>query len=131
MIVEMIVFLPMLILAALFRNTKSSSSSRVKKMKSLLKAEIHQETKSFKFAWWFKIVLYFFSFTCMSITILFIIIMGLFNFVLKFRIFNSFHVQQLNSLRKRFKLLNMEMFEDVYLLMFSKPHFVKNKSYFF
>jgi hypothetical protein len=48
-------------------------------MKTLLKAEIQKETKSFKFAWWLKIVLYFFSFMCMIIAIVFIIIRGKFN----------------------------------------------------
>ncbi len=75
------IILPFFLLTVAFRRTKSlKESSREQKMNTLLNAKTREETKALKesilFPWWFKIVLYLLSFTCMAISILLIIIKG-------------------------------------------------------
>jgi hypothetical protein len=86
------ILLPFLFFTVVFRWTKSlNESSRKEKFKTLLNAKIHEETKALKesiiITWWFKIVLYLMSFTCMTISILLIIIKGKFEFFM----FDSFN----------------------------------------
>ena len=85
MVTDLIIFLPLTLLTLLFRKTFSKSqlnlvSARVEKLKKNLHDENQGEklkmSKSFKFPWWLKIGLFAISFTCMTLSIVFVIVIG-------------------------------------------------------
>jgi hypothetical protein len=96
-IVEIITFVPLIVLVILFKKTKSRQkrSTQFKKMLQketnldsdikILKMKSNQVTKKklFKFPWPFKIVLYLVSFLSMGFSILFVLFKGLFHRNLK------------------------------------------------
>ena len=60
--------------------TMNQEIQKKREIKSAQGAENSQ--KEFKFPWWFKIVLYLFSFICMGVSIALILIKGDFNYLL-------------------------------------------------
>jgi hypothetical protein len=76
-LIDILTYFPLLFLAFLFRRVKS----REKKKKTTpsdksQKYEISEKKSEFKFPWWFKIILYFISWTCMVISIAFALFKG-------------------------------------------------------
>ncbi len=76
-LIDILTYFPLLFLAFLFRRVKS----REKKKKTTpsdksQKYEISDKKSEFKFPWWFKIILYFISWTCMAISIAFALFKG-------------------------------------------------------
>ena len=77
--------MPFVLWAYLFRRTRKRHTRYLKlkkKIESLtgekIEPENSEKTKKFTFPWWFKIVLYSISFTCMLISIVLTIIKGYF-----------------------------------------------------
>jgi hypothetical protein len=98
-IVEIITFLPLIVLVTLFKKTKSRHN-RLTQFKKMLKKEknlnsdikilnmnlanLKKKKKIFKFPWPFKIVLYLVSFLSMGFSILFVLFKGKLHLKFKF-----------------------------------------------